>query len=53
MSSNDPQTALFQFAVVVLDSPELLRQLSDRVYSLLQTELYYQRDRAGSQFGRQ
>ncbi|WP_272062806.1 hypothetical protein [Oscillatoria sp. CS-180] len=50
MSSNNPpeQAALIQLASEVLDSPTLLRQLSDRVYGLLLTELHYQRDRSGS-----
>lgn len=52
-SSNQPdQDALVQLATEVMDSPELLRQVSDRVYALLTAELRYQRDRAGSPYRR-
>ena len=52
-SNNAPeQTALVQLATEVMDSPELLRQLSDRVYELLSAELRYQRDRTGSPYRR-
>lgn len=52
-TSNQPeQAALVQLATEVMDSPELLRKLSDRVYALLQAELRYQRDRSGSFYRR-
>lgn len=52
-SSHSPdQATLVQLATEVLDSPTLLRKLSDRVYALLQAELRYQRDRSGSLYRR-
>ncbi|NER84563.1 MAG: hypothetical protein F6K42_34590 [Leptolyngbya sp. SIO1D8] len=52
-SSRQPdQAALVQLATEVLDSPALLRKVSDRVYALLQAELRYQRDRSGSFYRR-
>lgn len=52
-TDNSPdQAALVQLATEVLESPERLRQLSDRVYALLCNELRYERDRAGSPYRR-
>lgn len=55
MTANKPpdQAALVQLAAEVLDSPERLRQLSDRVYALLCNELRQERDRVGSPYQRQ
>lgn len=45
--SSPDQAALVQLATEVLDSPERLRQLSDRVYARLCHELRQERDRVG------
>ena len=50
MTAHKPpdRAALEQLAAEVLESPERLRQLSDRVYALLCNELRQERARAGS-----
>ncbi|MEO1390300.1 MAG: hypothetical protein AAFV85_23450 [Cyanobacteria bacterium J06634_6] len=49
MSTNRlTKSQLTQLAKNVLGSVELQRQLCDRVYALLQTELREQKDRIGS-----
>jgi hypothetical protein len=48
MAASEPPTPeqLAQFATQVMESPNLLRRLSDLVYNLLQAELREQRDRS-------
>ncbi len=50
-SAPDPAT-LGQLAAEVLASPAQVRQLGDRVYTLLQAELRLQRDRSGTPYQR-
>lgn len=52
-ASNVPDpAALAQVAAEVLASPTQVRQLSDRVYALWQSELRLQRDRSGPLYPR-
>ena len=46
--SESESSALYTLAESILQNPEQVRQLGDRVYELLQNDMRYQRDRNGS-----
>ncbi|MGA9377468.1 MAG: hypothetical protein WBV73_01600 [Phormidium sp.] len=46
VNDNQNQATMSQLAKQVLEDPLLLRQLSDRIYELMQTDLRLQRERS-------